>query len=90
MWYLYILKCGDGSLYTGVTTDLRRRIKSHNDGNGGKYTRYRLPVSLQYSESYSRKSEALKRELQIKGWSKPKKETLIAGTFKKLKELSEN
>ncbi len=90
MWYLYILKCGDGSLYTGVTPDLQRRIKSHNDGSGGRYTRCRLPVSLIYSESYSTKSEALKRELQVKGWSKKKKLALIHQDLERLKRLSKS
>ncbi len=90
MWYLYILRCGDGSLYTGVTPDLQRRIKTHSDGNGGRYTSCRLPVSLLYFESFATKSEALKRELQIKGWTKAKKESLIAGNLNRLKELSKN
>ncbi|HDH50277.1 MAG TPA: GIY-YIG nuclease family protein [Nitrospirae bacterium] len=90
VWYLYILKCNDGSLYTGTTPNLQRRIKSHNDGSGGRYTRCRLPVSLIYSESYSIKSDALKRELQIKGWSRAKKESLIAGNLAKLQQLSKN
>jgi putative endonuclease len=90
MWYLYILRCSDGSLYTGVTPDLQRRIKTHNDGNGGRYTSCRLPVSLLYFESFATKSEALKRELQVKGWTKAKKESLIAFNLKRLKELAKN
>jgi len=90
VWYLYILKCSDGSLYTGVTPDLPRRIKAHNDGNGGRYTCSRLPVSLVYSEHYSTKSDGLKRELQIKGWSRVKKEALIIGNVSKLRELSKD
>ena len=90
VWYLYILKCSDGSLYTGVTPNLQRRTKSHNNGSGGRYTRCRLPVSLIYSESYSTKSEALKRELQVKGWSRAKKESLIAGNLIRLKELTKS
>ncbi len=88
MWYIYILKCSDYSLYTGVTLDLQKRFKTHNNGNGGRYTRCRLPVSLIYSEPYLTKSEALKRELQIKGWSKGKKKALITGNVSKLQELS--
>ena len=76
-WYLYILKCSDGSFYTGVTPDLHRRVKAHNDGNGAKYTRCRLPVSLIYSETNLTKSEAFKREFLIKGWPKKKKLALI-------------
>ena len=77
LWYLYILKCSDGSLYTGITQDIHRRIKIHNDGKGAKYTRCRLPVSLLYSEIKLTKSEALKRELQIKAWPREKKLALI-------------
>lgn len=84
VWYLYILKCSDGSLYTGVTPYLHRRIKTHNDGNGGKYTRCRLPVSLIYSETHLTKSGALKRELQIKGLSRKKKLALIRQDFEGL------
>jgi putative endonuclease len=90
MWYLYILKCCDGSLYTGITSDMRRRMKSHNDGNGGRYTRCRLPVSLIYSEPYTTKSDALKRELQLKGWTKKKKLALIHQDLERLKSLSKS
>jgi predicted GIY-YIG superfamily endonuclease len=77
MWYLYLLECCDKSLYTGITLNLQRRIDDHNNGNGARYTRSRLPVSLAYFESCSTKSEALKRELQIKGWTRKKKLALI-------------
>lgn len=66
MWYVYILQCGDDSLYTGITNDLEKRIVTHNTGKGAKYTRAHLPVKLIYSESYDDKSTALKREAEIK------------------------
>lgn len=74
---VYILRCGDNSLYTGYTNDLERRLKKHRAGKGAKYTRGRLPLKLVYQESYSTKGEALKREIEIKGFSKSKKEKLI-------------
>ncbi len=66
MNYTYILKCGDGSLYTGWTNDLERRIKCHNAGKGAKYTKSRLPVELAYYESFGTKKEAMQREWEIK------------------------
>lgn len=64
--YTYILECGDGSLYTGWTNDLVRRMKAHNAGRGAKYTRSRLPVRLLYFEEFASRQEALRREWQIK------------------------
>lgn len=64
--YTYILECGDGSLYTGWTNDLVRRMKAHNAGRGAKYTRSRLPVRLVYFEEFASRQEALRREWQIK------------------------
>lgn len=75
--YTYILRCSDGSLYTGWTNDLKKRVKTHNSGRGGKYTRARLPVELVYFENFDTKEEAMKREAAIKKLSKVKKETLI-------------
>lgn len=75
--YTYILRCSDGSLYTGWTNDLEKRVKTHNSGRGGKYTRARLPVELVYFENFDTKEEAMKREAAIKKLSKAKKETLI-------------
>jgi putative endonuclease len=69
--------CSDGTLYTGYTTDLVRRINTHNKGRGAKYTRGRLPVFLVYSEEFPTKSEALRRELEIKKLSRKEKEILI-------------
>lgn len=76
-WYVYILKCGDGTLYTGVTDSPARRVKVHNSGKGAKYTRSRLPVKLVYEESVPTKSSALKREIAIKRLSRPLKLQLL-------------
>lgn len=77
MWYVYILRCTDGVLYTGSTTDISRRVKEHNKEKGGACTRVRLPVKLVYREVYETRSEALKRESQIKHWPRTKKLALI-------------
>lgn len=78
MWHIYMLKCSDGSIYTGITTDLTRRVDEHNSSSkGAKYTRVRRPVELIYSESHSDKSSASKREHQIKQLSKIQKLSLI-------------
>lgn len=79
MHFVYILECGDGSLYTGWTTNLEDRLRVHNSGKGAKYTRSHLPVKLLYSESFSEKSQALKREAEIKKLTRPQKEALIEG-----------
>ena len=78
-FYVYILQCSDNSFYTGITTDLDKRTKVHNEGKGAKYTRSRRPVELVYSEPCPTKGEALQRECQIKKWPRSKKETLVAG-----------
>ncbi len=88
--YMYILKCCDGSYYTGSTTDLERRLWQHKNGEGAKYTKTRLPVELVYSEEYQRIDEAFYREKQIQGWSRKKKEALIAGQFDRLTDLSKS
>lgn len=75
--YIYILECSDGSLYTGYTTDVERRLKEHNSGQGAKYTRGRLPVKLRHQESFKSRSLAQKREYQIKQLPRSKKEELI-------------
>ena len=77
MAYVYILKCSDDTLYTGYTVDLNKRIETHNKGLGAKYTRGRLPVKLVYQELLKSKSEAMKREYQIKKLSKIEKLELI-------------
>jgi len=76
-WYVYMLRCRDGSLYTGCTDDVFRRISVHNSGKGAKYTRSRLPVELVYHEEVPDKSAALKREIAIKRLQKQEREALI-------------
>lgn len=75
--YVYIVECSDHSYYTGWTTNLERRIKAHNQGNGAKYTRARRPVKLIYFEEFSNKNLALKREYAIKQLTRKQKELLI-------------
>lgn len=77
MNYVYILECSDKTYYTGWTKDLEKRITVHNNGKGAKYTRGRLPVKVIYFEKYIAKSEAMKREYQIKKMSRKEKEKLI-------------
>lgn len=76
-YYAYILSCADGTYYSGYTTDLIRREKTHNSGKGAKYTRSRLPVKIVYFEEFSTKSEALKREYELKQLSHKEKETIV-------------
>ena len=76
-WLVYVLRCEDDSLYTGVTTNLKRRVKEHNSGNGAKYTRSRTPVSAEYVELGHDQSSALSREAKIKSMSKSQKEKLV-------------
>lgn len=75
--YVYVLRCSDGTLYTGWTTDPARRLQTHNSGKGAKYTRTRLPVEIVYCECFEKKSDALRREAQIKRLTKNDKEKLI-------------
>ena len=75
-WQVYIIQCHDRTLYTGITNDLSRRIKDHNNGKGSRYTKYRRPVKLIYSEKHPTKSEALKREAYIKGLRRAEKLSL--------------
>lgn len=76
-WKLYILRCGDGSLYTGITTDIQRRLKRHRAGKGAKYTRGRGPLTLVYQEDCGDHSRALRRELEIKALTREEKEQLL-------------
>ncbi len=76
--YVYILRCSDGSLYTGWTTDLQRRFSDHSTGRGGRYTRSRRPVQLVFSESHPTRSAAMQREAAIKRWTRARKLALIA------------
>ena len=77
IWRVYILRCGDGSLYTGISTDVVRRLEEHRSGKGAKYTRSRGPLELVYQEDCPDKSAALKRELEIKALSRAEKLKLI-------------
>ena len=76
-WFVYILRCADDTLYTGITNDLIRRCDQHNAGTASRYTRSRLPVVLVYQEPQATRSLALKRELAIKALSRKQKELLI-------------
>ena len=75
--YTYIVECADGTLYTGWTNDLERRVQHHNEGKGAKYTRARLPVRLVYCEAFATKEEAMKREYAIKHLTRKDKLDLI-------------
>jgi putative endonuclease len=87
--YMYILRCADGTYYTGSTTDLEKRLLQHQKGEGANYTRKNLPVELVYSEEYERIDEAFAREKQVQGWSQKKKEALMNSDTDSLKNLSE-
>ena len=80
MWFLYILRCGDGTLYTGITTDVPRRLEAHRQGKGAKYTRGRGPLELVYREECGTHSQALKREWEVKTLPRAEKELLICET----------
>ena len=77
-YYVYILHCADGSLYTGITTDMESRVMVHNRGKGAKYTRSRLPVHLVYHEVCEDRSAALRREIEIKAMTREEKLQLVA------------
>lgn len=77
MNYTYMLECADGTLYTGWTNDLAKRLKTHNAGRGGRYTRSRLPVKLVYAEEHEQRSDAMRREVQLKQLSRAEKRKLI-------------
>lgn len=76
--YTYMVRCRDGSLYTGWTNDLEKRIQAHNQGTGAKYTKTRRPVELVYYEEYESKIQAMKREYEIKQLPKKKKEEMVS------------
>jgi putative endonuclease len=80
-WYVYILRCADDSLYTGITRDMERRVDEHNNSDrlGARYTRGRRPVRAVYHEIYADRSQAAKRECEVKALTRERKETLIAG-----------
>lgn len=77
MWYVYILLCKDGSLYTGITNNLKKRFLDHQNGKGGNYTRSHKPVKIIYSEQLKTRSDALKREFEIKSWDRTRKIKLL-------------
>ncbi|OHA89020.1 MAG: hypothetical protein A2653_01585 [Candidatus Zambryskibacteria bacterium RIFCSPHIGHO2_01_FULL_43_25] len=87
MYFVYILKCENGSLYTGITNDVTRRFEEHKNGKGGRYTRSSKVVSILYTEEHPDKSSALKRESQIKKWTRAKKKALISRDKELLKKL---
>ena len=87
--YMYILKCTDGSYYTGSTKNLELRLQQHQMGEGANYTKRRLPVDLIYFEEFQRIDEAFYREKQIQGWSRKKKKALINGQLEDLPKYAE-
>lgn len=89
MPHMYILECADRSYYVGSTKDLERRLWQHQNGLGAKHTAKRLPVKLVYCEFYDRVSDAFYREKQVQGWSRKKKQALMAGDTNALHELAE-
>jgi len=89
MYYLYILLCDKALFYTGITTSLDKRTRNHKSGYSPHTKRYKS-IELVYTENYLRRSEAEKREEQIKGWSKQKKRALIEGNLTKLRQLSKS
>jgi len=86
--WMYILCCADNSYYVGSTSNLESRIVQHKEGSGSIYTRCRLPVELVYSEEFQTVEEAFKREKQVQGWSRRKREALMKGTFEDLVKFS--
>jgi len=79
-WSIYIVECRDGKLYTGISNAVERRVAEHNKGRGCRFTKYRYPVALSYREACGTKSAARKRELEIKGFTRGKKLSLINRT----------
>ncbi|MFB6113156.1 MAG: GIY-YIG nuclease family protein [Halodesulfurarchaeum sp.] len=79
MHYVYVLTCADDTLYTGYTTDVERRVREHNDGDGARYTSGRRPVELKHVERFDDRGEALSREHEIKSMTRAEKATLITG-----------
>ncbi len=77
MWFVYIIECVDGTYYTGSTNDVQKRFKNHIEGNGAKYTKSHKPVKVIYQEELLSKSDALKREIELKKLSKNRKKELV-------------
>ncbi len=88
MFYIYILRCGDGSYYVGHTDDLETRMRQHANRERCGYTARRHPLTLVYTCEFSTRLEALERERQIKGWTRAKKEALIRGDWDQLSQLA--
>ena len=84
-WYVYLLQCGNGNFYAGVTADLDRRLAEHQSGIGGRFTKAVRPIKLVYHETFDSHITARQREAQLKGWSKAKKVALAAGDVEALK-----
>ena len=85
---MYILECSNGSYYTGSTLNLKKRLKQHQSGKGANHTKKHLPVKLAYFEEFDRIDKAFKREKQVQGWRREKKEALINGAHNRLTELA--
>ena len=90
-YFVYILKCADHSYYTGITSELEKRMEQHQEGRTyDGYTNTRRPVSLVWFQEFVDPTEAINKEKQIKGWSRKKKEALIKNDFKSIQKLSKN
>ncbi|MCR2834113.1 GIY-YIG nuclease family protein [Parerythrobacter lacustris] len=89
-FYAYLLRCADGSYYAGHTDDIDNRMAQHATGELGGYTAKRKPVELVWCETFPTRDEALAAERQIKGWSRAKKEALMAGDWARISELARN
>jgi len=87
-YYVYILRCSDGSLYVGHTADPDQRLATHSAGRAALFTRMRRPVKLAYSEQFTDELDAIRREAQIKKWSRAKKEALVSGNLVALHEAA--
>jgi predicted GIY-YIG superfamily endonuclease len=86
--YVYLARCADGTLYVGSTADLEDRLRRHNEGEGGQYTKWRRPVTLIFVEQFATLTKALQRERQIKRWTREKKLALAAGDLETLRTLA--
>ena len=87
-FYVYVLRCADGSYYLGHTDDLESRIAAHHVGEIKGYTHTRRPVNLVFAEEFPSRDDALARERQVKGWSRSKKEALIKGNWSRLQRIA--
>ena len=89
-FFTYLLRCNDGSYYAGHTEDLDLRLAQHRSGALGGYTGKRLPVKLVWSQNFPTREEAFNAERQIKGWSRAKKDALVAGDWERISRLARN